>query len=759
MLADAPPPLMAAAAVAFATVLLVLTVAIRFVLHDCDDGRGGYADLEDGASNVADLRPELHWGGRRIVPNPDYAVDRPQPRPAPCAELLGRCFSSGKQPPACLPPHLLLGMTADGMRRWMEEEGLSVDDTGYDAQDKANRASATDGLSVCERAGPRGSLFTSYAVGRANVYVCWALSAPLGSLLEALEVFLTLPARAGAAGHDRRTTFFWVCALSMRYHSPDAPLGAPDEAEGVAEPGHLAVVGPSAEHRAYLEACGMLIELIGHVAIHLDAPTKPALLGRMHCLREVALAHERRARVELLMGSRAASAFSSAFSRDSDPLRRLLNEISSVDVWAAECADVRDAQYVREEAERYGFNQASGRAGSGGGELADLARRGRQAVNAHVRNALRAALIRSARRMLARLPRAERPSQLTAARLGALVREAEVHGLRERLGDRDERTLSAINALAGLHMANGELRLAEALYWEAYLARRETLGDAHAKTIVSKSNLGTLMAEAGQTAGALKLVLEVLESRVASLGPTDPATLRSYDNAGKVHRAHGDHAAAAECFGRAFEGRRAVLGPHHADTLRTMNHLAGAHYDKGLATPVPKIRMAELDKAARLYREALRGCRAKLGAAHPLTLASMNNLGNVLHARGLLEPVYVPGRGPNRNRTETIEQGAELLREALELCRTVHGNATLETLIGRSNLGSALRTLGADLRDGGLADEASGLIREAVEGIVQQWSETPEGERKPRVRATLVDGLREVGDEGRAAIDQLQLAA
>ena len=54
-----------------------------------------------------------------------------------------------------------------------------------------------------------------------------------------------------------------------------------------------------------------------------------------------------------------------------------------------------------------------------------------------------------------------------------------------------------------------------------------------------------------------------------------------------------------------------------------------------------------------------------------------------------------------------------------------------------------------------MRDEASGLIREAVEGIVHQWSETPEAERRPRVRATLVDGLREVGDEGRAAIDQL----
>jgi hypothetical protein len=50
-----------------------------------------------------------------------------------------------------------------------------------------------------------------------------------------------------------------------------------------------------------------------------------------------------------------------------------------------------------------------------------------------------------------------------------------------------------------------------------------------------------------------------------------------------------------------------------------------------------------LDAALALYREALVTSRKRLGDAHPVTLVSMNNLGNCLHARGLAQAKFIPG--------------------------------------------------------------------------------------------------------------------
>lgn len=189
--------------------------------------------------------------------------------------------------------------------------------------------------------------------------------------------------------------------------------------------------------------------------------------------------------------------------------------------------------------------------------------------------------------------------------------------------------------------------------------------------------------------------------------------------------------------------------------------MAGALYDRALQSP-PELRKLDVSKSLRLYRDALDQCRAELGSSHALTIQTMNNLGNLLHARGLLMPKFVAGRGPNRKRDETLAEAAELLREALEACQRKHGKAHLESLIGASNLGSVLRTLGGDrvARPGytaeelaSIEDEASGLIRAAVEGIAEQCREPPV-ETQPRARAKLLEGLAEL-DEGRKALEQL----
>ena len=180
-----------------------------------------------------------------------------------------------------------------------------------------------------------------------------------------------------------------------------------------------------------------------------------------------------------------------------------------------------------------------------------------------------------------------------------------------------------------------------------------------------------------------------------------------------------------------------MLGVAHLDTLRTLNDLGSALYDRGLyEADSAQARRQDWNGASTLYKEAVDRCRATVGGHHPLTLQSMNNYGNLLHVRGLAQPKFIPGRGPNKRREEQMRAGAELLRQSLDASRTVHGSDHLETLISTSNLGSALRSLGGESCDGAISEEASGLIRQAVEGIADAWGEHVE--RRPQWQATYI---------------------
>ena len=727
--------------------------------HDNDDD-------SEAASNDGSIEdPDDVW--KITHEEQGMAMLRQRPAPAPtdaCVAIadLVRCRCLGgaarrpgrlKMAPQGMPRHLLQGITVDGMREYLEGLGLltkadareggraaaSGRKTGYDAQAHANHASALDGLSICERISR--SLFSSRHVGFANVYVCWPLSASLSDLVDALESFVSRPAEPGGASptFHRRDTYFWVCTFSLRQHAPQLGMALSH--------------APSLEHTAYLEGVGLIIELIEHVVVLLDRWVAPALLGRAHCLREIALSHERGARLDLIMGTRAGGAFDAAFSQGFDPLCSLLDTIASIDIWEAECVDPRDKQYLLHEATTHGY--APGLT-LGPPTAERLAGRGRPAVNQQLRVLLRGALVRFGRAEAARLPFAERCASRTVNRLGALTKEVEVRGLREKLGSEHATTLSAINALAGLHKANGDLARSEALYKECLQARRTLLGNTDPLTLLSANNLGTVMFAQGDQQGAVALLGEAVASRRRELGALAPATLNSLSNLGNVHRAMGDNVKAVGMLEQALEGRRMAIGSKHIDTLRSMGHLASALYDKGLHEPA-EVRKADLDQALSLYREALEGCRCSpfLGDSHPLTLGIMNNLGNLLHARALLQPKFIPGRGPNAKREEELQRGIKLLREALEQSKLVHGPRHVEALISASNLGSALRSLSSmhgNQHDPYLSEEASGLIREAVEGITGAWADL---KTLPRARTTLLEGLEQLDDEGRAAAKQL----
>ena len=237
---------------------------------------------------------------------------------------------------------------------------------------------------------------------------------------------------------------------------------------------------------------------------------------------------------------------------------------------------------------------------------------------------------------------------------------------------------------------------------------------------------------------------ECLVARKRELGPIAPDTLSSLHRLGVLHRAKGDYMMACSYLEQSLEGRRLVLGGKHVATLHAMNDLGSAMYDSGLHEPAAT-REVQMEEAFKLYREALAMCKDSLGESHPLTLTSRNNLGNLRHARALLMPKFIVGRGANEERGAELRAAVKLLRASLASSQALHGATHLETLIATSNLGSALRTLGAEpgLSDApAITSEAGALIKDAVEGIADSWA--AEVAKRPRLQDVLRPGLEDV---------------
>ena len=109
-----------------------------------------------------------------------------------------------------------------------------------------------------------------------------------------------------------------------------------------------------------------------------------------------------------------------------------------------------------------------------------------------------------------------------------------------------------------------------------------------------------------------------------------------------------------------------VLGAEHPDTLRSLNNLAGLLRSQG-----------RYDAAEPLYRRALEARERALGAEHPDALKSVNNLAGLLRIQG--------------------QYGAaeSLYRRALEARERVLGAEHPDTLISMNNLAGLLRSQGA----------------------------------------------------------------
>ena len=296
----------------------------------------------------------------------------------------------------------------------------------------------------------------------------------------------------------------------------------------------------------------------------------------------------------------------------------------------------------------------------------------------------------------------------------------------KRLGPEHVDTAAALNNLALVLEKLGDYPSAESLLRRSLRILEKTLGKQHQDTATTLSNLGRVLDLQGkysETAGggagedpkqlsarAQELIdrgqykeAESLQYRVVAihektLGKEHPISATSLSNLGNVLYLQGKLKEAEAVHRRVLAIREKVLGPEHPDTATSMNNLANALQEQGKdemlspseARAQARFNLQVYTETENLLRKALAIQERTLGADHPATANTLNNLSTYLDRRG------------------RPEEAEPLQRRAL---------AILEKRLGplHPDTASMLTTLAVMLDRQGKLTEAEALYRKAVE--------------------------------------------
>jgi len=211
-----------------------------------------------------------------------------------------------------------------------------------------------------------------------------------------------------------------------------------------------------------------------------------------------------------------------------------------------------------------------------------------------------------------------------ATTLGEFLESSE-DAVRRELIDRPELRARLLTLLGRLSANVGRYDAALALAGEAVAERRRLLGPEHPDVAESLNILGTALQERGDYDAAERALREALEIRERALGELHVDTLESLNNLAVVLslRDRPEDEAEEERLQRiALERRRRVFGDRHLETAQSLNNLAVFLYQRSGA--------GDLAAAADLLGEALEIREGELGADHPWVANTRSNLANVL---------------------------------------------------------------------------------------------------------------------------------
>ena len=187
-------------------------------------------------------------------------------------------------------------------------------------------------------------------------------------------------------------------------------------------------------------------------------------------------------------------------------------------------------------------------------------------------------------------------------------------GLRMRVGERQEVTLSAAALLAAIQMKRGRVEEAEKLAKETYQLAKATLGAEHRLTLHILSDLGAIAHMRGRVREADETFRTLDEIWTRRFGPEHPATIMNKGQLGVTAFGLEEFARAEGTLAQALDPARRTFGESHPDTLRITNNLAAV-----------LIRLGRHGEAAKLIEQAAKALAESLPADHLDRISADNN--------------------------------------------------------------------------------------------------------------------------------------
>lgn len=207
------------------------------------------------------------------------------------------------------------------------------------------------------------------------------------------------------------------------------------------------------------------------------------------------------------------------------------------------------------------------------------------------------------------------------AAMRAELHEAAVEDATQLQADR----LKLQDNLARMLRESGNVAEAEADFRSLLKELQRVHGTDHASTLSCVNQLAVTLQKTGKLEEALLLHRDCLTRRLRLLGPQHADSLQSASNLAVLlsRSAATSPAAFGEArglFRQALAGREKTVGPSDVSTLYTVSSLGKLLSE----APVGVASTQLFAEAEALHQRAVRGLKAKLHEAHPITLAAMH---------------------------------------------------------------------------------------------------------------------------------------
>ncbi|KAK3985963.1 kinesin light chain [Cladorrhinum sp. PSN332] len=203
-----------------------------------------------------------------------------------------------------------------------------------------------------------------------------------------------------------------------------------------------------------------------------------------------------------------------------------------------------------------------------------------------------------------------------------------------KLGADHPDTLTSMANLASTYRNQGRWEEAEKLFVQVMETSKTKLGADHPDTLTSMANLASTLWNQGRWEEAEKLFVQVMETSKTKLGADHPSTLTSMANLASTYRNQGRWEEAEKLFVQVMETSKTKLGADHPDTLTSMANLASTLWNQGRWEEAEKLNQGRWEEAEKLDVQVMETRKTKLGADHPSTLTSMNNLAFTWKSQG-----------------------------------------------------------------------------------------------------------------------------